>query len=342
MREDDGRKLDHTTLEQLRIRAVGQVERGAHPADVAQALGMTRAAVYSWLARYREGGLEALKAKPVPGRPPKLTGAQLARLYGLVVGNDPRQLRFAFALWTRALIRELIGREFGVRLSEVSVGRLLRKLGLSPQRPLYRAYQQNPEAVARWKAEEYPQLRAEAAQAGGTIWFADEAGVRSDYHAGTTWAPVGRTPVVAATGDRFSVNLISAVTAKGALRFAAYDGNLNAPTFIDFCRRLLHDATGPVFLVLDGHPVHRSNAVKQFAAQSQGRLRLCFLPGYSPELNPDEWVWKNIKHDRIGRAGVSGPDDLKARALAALHRLQRLPDLVQGFFRDPSLRYITA
>ena len=341
MREDDGRKLDHKTLEQLRIRAVRQIEQGAHPEDIAQALGMTRAAVYSWLAKYRQGGLEALRAKPVPGRPPTLSGAQLARLYHLVVGNDPRQLRFTFALWTRAMIRELIRREFGVRLSEVSVGRLLRKLGLSPQRPLYRAYQQNPEAVARWKAETYPKIRAEAAATGGTVYFADEAGVRSDYHAGTTWAPVGKTPVVAATGDRFAVNLISAVSAKGALRFAAYEGNLNAVMFLDFCRRLLADATGPVFLVLDGHPVHRSNAVKQFAAASDGRLRLCFLPGYAPELNPDEWVWKHVKHDRIGRVGVSSPDDLKAKALAALHRLQKLPHIVQGFFRDQNLRYIT-
>ena len=342
MRDDDGRKLDHKTLEQLRIRAVRQIEQGAHPEDIATALGMTRAAVYGWLAKYREGGLDALKARPVPGRPPRLDGAQLARLYTLVVGNDPRQLRFAFALWTRVMVRELIRREFGVRLSEVSVGRLLRKLGLSPQRPLYRAYQQNPEAVARWKAEEYPQIRAQAAEVGATIWFADEAGVRSDYHAGTTWAPVGQTPVVATTGERFGINLISAVTAKGALRFAAYHGNLNGGVFIDFCRRLLADAAGPVFLILDGHPVHRSNAVKQFAASTGGRLRLFFLPGYAPELNPDEWVWKNVKHDRVGRVGVSGVDDLKAKALAALHRLQKLPQLVQSFFRDPNLRYITA
>lgn len=342
MRDNDGRKLDHKTLEQLRIRAVGQVEQGAHPEDIAAGLGMTRAAVYAWLAKYREGGLAALKARPVPGRPPKLSGPQLQRLYGLVVGNDPRQLRFAFALWTRAMVRELIGCEFGVRLSEVSVGRLLRKLGLSPQRPLYRAWQQNPEAVARWKAETYPAIREQAAQVGATIYFADEAGVRSDDHAGTTWAPVGRTPVVATTGDRVGVNLISAVTAKGALRFAAYEGSLNGPVFIDFCQRLLHDTSGPVFLILDGHPVHRSKAVKQFAASTNGRLRLCFLPGYAPELNPDEWVWKNIKHDRIGRAGVSGPEDLKAKALAALHRLQRLPQLVKSFFRDPNLRYITA
>jgi transposase len=342
MRDSDGRKLDHKTLEQLRIRAVGQIEQGAHPDEVAVGLGMTRAAVYAWLAKYREGGLEALKARPVPGRPPKLSGPQLARLVTLVVGNDPRQLRFSFALWTRAMVRELIRREFGEALSEVSVGRLLRKLGLSPQRPLYRAYQQNPEAVARWKAEEYPAIREQAAKAGATIYFADEAGVRSDYHAGTTWAPVGQTPVVAATGDRFGINLISAVTAKGKLRFAAYEGSLKGPVFIDFCRRLLHDTPGPVFLVLDGHPVHRSKAVKAFAASTSGRLRLCFLPGYAPELNPDEWVWKHVKHDRLGRAGATGPGDLKAKALAALHRLQKLPHLVRGFFRDPNLHYITA
>jgi transposase len=156
MRDDDGRKLDHKTLEQLRIRAVRRIEQGAHPEDVAQGLGMTRTAVYGWLAKYREGGLAALKARPVPGRPPKLDGAQLQRIYTLVVGNDPRQLQGTFALWTRAMVRELIRREFAVALSEVSVGRLLRKLGLSPQRPLYRADQQNPEAVARWKAETYP------------------------------------------------------------------------------------------------------------------------------------------------------------------------------------------
>jgi hypothetical protein len=134
--------------------------------------------------------------------------------------------------------------------------------------------------VARWKAETYPQLRAQAVEVGATIYFADEAGVRSDYHPGTTWAPVRRT-LVASTGDRFGINLISAVTAKGKLRFAAYDGHLNGPVFIDFCRRLLHDAPGPVFLVLDGHPVHRSKAVKAFAASTDGRLRLCFLPGFT-------------------------------------------------------------
>jgi transposase len=309
---------------------------------VAAALGLNRSTVFAWVARYREGGELALAARPVPGRPPKLSGAQLARVYALVVGHNPQQLQFEFGLWTREMVRVLIRREFGVALSVVSVGRLLRKLGLSPQRPLWRAYQQDPAAVERWKREAFPAIRAEAAGCGATVFFVDEAGIRSDYHAGTTWAPVGRTPVVHSTGARHHVNLISAVSAKGALRFAAFEGKFTAAVFIDFCKRLLHAADGPVFLVVDGHPVHRSRAVAQFAASTDGRLRIFRLPGYSPELNPDEWVWKNVKHDRLGRASIDGKTDFKARALAALRRLQRMPHLVRGFFADPNLAYITA
>jgi transposase len=196
--------------------------------------------------------------------------------------------------------------------------------------------------VERWKREAYPAIRKEAEAAGAVIYFADEAGIRSDYHAGTTWSPVGQTPVVKDTGSRFSVNMISAVSAKGALRFAVYEGTTNAATFTDFCKRLLHDAPGPVYLVVDGHPAHRAAVTKEFAASTGGRLRLFFLPGYSPELNPDEWVWKNVKHDRIGKTGVTSKQDLKSKAIGALRRLQKRPGLVRAFFADPHLRYITA
>jgi transposase len=283
-----------------------------------------------------------LKARPVPGRPPKLTGEQMRRLYTLVVGTDPRQLQFAFALWTREMVRTLIRREFGVSLSAVSVGRLLRTLGLSPQRPLWRAWQADPEAVARWKNEDFPAIRAAAKAEGATVYFADEAGIRSDYHAGTTWAPVGRTPVVKATGARHSLNMISAVTAQGLLRFSAYTGSFTAAMFIDFCTRLLADTDGPVYLVLDGHPTHKAKIVKEFVASTEGRLKLFVLPAYSPQLNPDEWVWKNVKHDRVGRTSVTSAEEFKAKALAALRRLQKMPHLVRAFFADPDLRYITA
>jgi transposase len=167
VRANDGRKLDHKTLEAMRLRAVDAVESGVHPEDVAASLGMARGTVYGWLATYREGGREALKARPVPGRPPRLSGEQMRRLYTLIVGTDPRQLEFEFALWTRELVRALIRREFRVSLSAVSVGRLLRTLGLSPQRPLWRAWQADPEAVARWKDEQFPAIRARARAGGG-------------------------------------------------------------------------------------------------------------------------------------------------------------------------------
>ena len=250
MRDNDGRKLDHKTLETMRIRAVRQIEGGAHPVAVADAIGMRKSTVYGWLAKYREGGEEALKAKPIPGRPPKLGARQIERLYTMIVGVDPRQLRFEFALWTRDMVREVIRREFGVSLSRVSVGRLLRKMGLSPQRPSWVATQQNPDAVEEFKTETFPKSRAEAAANGGKVWFADEAGVRSDYHAGTTWAPVGRTPVVKSTGARHSVNMISAIAPDGSLRFSTYIGRFTSTEFIDFCKRLLHDAKGPVYLIV--------------------------------------------------------------------------------------------
>jgi transposase len=341
MREDDGRKLDHQTLEALRLRAVDRVEQGADPRQVARALGLHQHTVYGWVATARQQGREALRAKPIPGRPSKLTEAQTRRVYEVVVGSDPRQLRFDFALWTRDLVRVFIRREFEIELSASAVGRLLHRLGLSPQRPLWRAWQADPERVEAWKQAEYPAIAKEAKKTGGTIYFADEAGIRSDHHAGTTWGAIGRTPVVKTTGARFSLNMISAVTAKGLLRFSTFTGSMTADTFIEFCKRLMADTTGPVFLVVDGHPVHRSKKVKAFAANSDGQLRLFQLPGYSPQLNPDEWVWKNIKHDRVGRSGITGPDQFKALAVAALRRLQALPHLVRGFFGDPDLAYIT-
>ena len=153
---------------------------------------------------------------------------------------------------------------------------------------------------------------------------------------------MGQTPVAKNTAARYSGNMISAVSATGALRFAVYEGTTNAAAFIDFCKRLLHDAPGPVYLIVDGHPVHRATAVKQYAASTEGRLKLFRLPGYSPELNPDEWAWKNVKHDRIGKTGVTSKGDQKSKAIGALRRLQKRPGQVRAFFADPHLRYITA
>lgn len=342
MRRNDGRRLSHEALEEIRIRAVRQVEAGQSPEIVVAALGFSRPRIYEWLARFREGGIEALRAKPIPGRPSKLDGKALAWIHKTVTMKNPLQLKFQFALWTREMIRSLIRERFGVRLSEVSVGRLLRKLGLSPQRPLARAYQRDPQLVERWMKHEYPTIRAQAKRLGAQIFFADEASVRSDYHSGTTWAPIGKTPVVHTTGARFKLNLLSAISPRGELRFMATEERLNAPLFIQFLERLLYNQQAPIFLIVDGHPVHRSGAVTRFVAATEGRLRLFRLPPYAPDLNPDELVWNHVKNHKAGKLAINGPRQFKSRIIGFLRALQKTPDLVRALFQHPGVRYAAA
>jgi transposase len=338
MRETDGRKLKHDVLEALRIRAVRRIEEGENPEVVVKALGMNRRTIYRWIALYREGGTEALKARPLMGRPLKLSGAKLRWIYRTIVTKNPLQLRFPFALWTREMVQELIERKYGIKLSVVSVGRLLKKLGLTCQKPLMRAFQQDPVVVEQWREEEYPRIKQLAREEKAEIYFEDEAGIRSDHHAGTTWGKRGETPVVRTTGARFSLNMLSAITSKGAMRFMTYTGKMKAPLFCEFLTRLIHNASSKVFLILDGHPVHRSSLVRKFVATTKGKLRLFFLPPYSPELNPDELVWNNVK-GKIGRSSLKGPDDFHEKVRHHLKSLQRTPEKIRNFFNEPNLRY---
>ena len=339
MKKLDGRKISHEALEEIRIRAVLQVQNGKSPEDVIEALGMSRARIYAWLAAYRNGGIDALKAKKLNGRPPKLTAKDLQWLYHTIVQGNPRQYRFEFALWTLGMIRELISSRLKVKLSTSSVWRLLRQLGLTCQRPLFKATQQNPQAVKQWLNKTYPQIKALAKRVGAQIFFGDEAGVRSDFHAGTTWAPKGETPIVEANAQRFGYNMISAISAKGEMRFMIVEGSVNADVFIQFLRRLIEGVDYKVFLIVDGHRVHHAKKVKEFVSSTNGKLGLFYLPGYSPELNPDEFVWNDLKNNVVGRKFVPSKDALKKIILGGLRSLQRKPEKLRSFFRAPHTAY---
>ncbi len=338
-KKTDLRRLKHSELTVFREQAMKRIQSGVTVEEVCKGMGVSRAALFGWLARYRNGGWGALDARKRGGRKPKLDGDKLKWIYATVVDKDPSQMKFPFALWTAVLVAEVIRREFGIKLSRWSVMRLLRQLGLSPQKPLQRAYQQNPEAVEQWKSEVYPRIAAEAKKLGATVYFGDESSIRSDYHTGTTWAPKGKTPVVRTTGARFSVNMIAAISARGVIRFMTYKGTMNADLLKDFLSRLLKDSDGPVFLVLDGHPVHRSADVRKYVESTEGKLRLFFLPGYSPELNPVEQTWNFTKRHNIGKRTIKGPDHLKRLAIGALRKLQKLPEIIRGFFRHPECAY---
>ena len=343
MKKRDGRALDHKTLEAIRIRAVQRIEEdGETPSEVMRVLGFARTVVYSWLAKYRAGGIDALRALPIPGRPPKLNARQRAWVYRTVTQNNPLQLKFEFALWTRAMVHELIQRRYGVTLSLGSVGRLLQSMGLTPQRPVRRATEQVATQVQEWLTVTYPAIQAQARATGAQIFFADESAVKSQGHAGTTWAPKGRTPVVPATGKRFGLNLVSAVSPQGVLRFMVVDGRMTAGRFIEFLKRLLHNQTRPIYLIVDQHAAHRARLVDAFVQSTHGRLRLFFLPSYSPELNPDELVWNHLKTHGTRKRLLQTPAELRRYVLSHLRSLQRTPARVRGFFGKPSLLYISS
>jgi transposase len=200
-----------------RLVAVQMHENGMSVPQIAEIMNVGTSTVFAWIDKYRKGGLAAISTKAASGRPTTLDDSEMIRLYTMINGKDPRIHGFGMALWTRSLIRDLIKINFKKSVSLVTVGRMLKKLGMSPQRPLYRSWKQDPERVQRWKREEYPAIRARAAAEGATILFADEASVRTDYHAGTTWAPVGQTPVVISSAVRHSVKIVSAVGQRGEL-----------------------------------------------------------------------------------------------------------------------------
>lgn len=335
----DARRLTHKELSELRRRAVSAVSNGMRPTDVARAYGVSRVAVFGWLARYYRGGWEALEARTRGGRPRTLDGKALQWLYNTITMKDPRQLQFPFARWSLKVIKHLIKRKTGVDMSAMSVSRLLRNMGLRPQRPLWRAYQQDAGALARWQEKAYPAIRRQAARVHAQIMFGDEAGLRSDTHAGTTWAPSGTTPVIRTTGARFGLNMISAIAAQGRLQFMIVKSRVTADVFITFLRRLMYGAPRPIFLIVDGHPVHTSAAVQRFVAGTHGRLRLFFLPPYSPELNPDELVWNDLKPNAVGRNPLAGPAHLETEVRSHLRGLQRHQKNVRSFFRAETTCY---
>jgi transposase len=343
MRDNDGRKLSKAVREQLRITAVQRVQAGESPEDVIKSIGFQRTCIYRWLAKFRSGGYEALKDNPNHGgRPPILTWVQMFHLYKIIATTPPEQYQCEFALWTVEMVREVIRREFKVKMSPVSVWRTLRALGLTSQKPKRVAYQQNPAAVKKWLHEEYPAIKKRAEERGARIYWGDEASVRSDYHSGTTWAKRGETPVVKTTGARYRVNMFSAVCGNGKIRFMVTEKACNAEVFIAFLKRLMCGQKEPVVLVVDGHAAHKSKRVKQYVASTDGKLSLYYLPGYSPELNPEELVWSQVKHHVVGKQTVTGADQFKQLVDHALRSLSHQVQKIANFFKKPALQYIGA
>jgi len=337
----DTRSLPSEAQEAQRIKAVKAVLGGMTHVSVAEVFGVTRHSVDEWMKHYRAGGWSALKAKR-RGRPKgrKLLPWQQAQIARSVADRCPDQLKMHFALWTREAVAELIWRRFQVEVSVTTVGRYLHSWGMTPQKPLRRAYEQDPIAVQRWLEEEYPWIRALAKRDKARIYWGDETGFRSDHTAGRTWGRKGQTPVVAGTGQRFSGNLISAITNQGALCFKVFTGRFTNPVFIEFCRRLIRHAAGQkVVLIVDRHPVHRSRDVRNWLAEHTEEIEMFFLPGYSPQLNPDEVLNQDVKSNAVGRRRPGTLREMVSNVRSFLWKRQRQPSVVRNYFQEPNVAY---
>lgn len=341
MKTQDGRKLAPEAQEALRRRVVRAItQEGMRRVDAVRLFGVSRTAIYYWLRAYGKRGESALVARK-RGRKARsrLAGHQAATTVRLITDRCPDQLKMRYALWTREAVRELLADRFGVKVSVWTVGRYLKRWGLTPQKPLRRAYEQDPEAVRRWLAEEYPRIRELAKAEKAEIHWGDEMGLRSDHQTGTTYGRKGETPVVPGTGQRFRCNMISTVTNRGKLAFMVFKRRFEAPVMIDFLRRLTKHSARKVVLIIDRHPVHRSRRVKRWIAEHADRIRVFYLPGYSPRLNPDELLNQDVKSNAVGRQRPKDQPEMISMLRSYLRSTQRRPDIVTNYFQHKDVRY---
>jgi transposase len=340
MKTKDARSLPSVAQEDLRRKAVKAVLGGMKQVEAAKVLGVTRQAIGKWLKAYRQGGVKTLKAKR-QGRPRggSLLGWQSAQIAKTIVDRCPDQLKMPFYLWTREAVGQLIERRFGVRLSVWTVGRYLARWGFTPQKPMRRAFEKNPEAVQLWLDEKYPAIVKQAKQEKADIYWGDEMGMRSDHTVGRSYGRRGQTPVILGTGVRFGCNMISAITNKGQLNFMVFKQRFKADVFEEFLRRLVRQSERKVFIIVDGHPVHRSGKVKKWLNKNEKHIRLFFLPSYSPELNPDEILNQDVKSNAVGRKRARCQSELIANVRSFLWGRQRRPNVVKNYFSEKHVSY---
>jgi transposase len=315
-------------------------EQGFGKVQAARMFGVARQSIHNWLRAVERSGLSGLKAhKRGPKSHGRLAGHQAASIVRLIDHRCPDQLQMPFALWTRQAVGDLIERRLGIKLSVWTVGRYLAKWGFTPQKPVRRAYERDPEAVEKWLTEQYPAIRRRAKAAGAEIYWGDQMGLRSDHQTGTSYGRRGHTPEIPGTGQRFGCNMMSAITNRGQLTFMIFKCRFTTKVMVVFLTRLVRHVGRKVFLILDGHPVHRSQAVAGWLAEHVDQIEMFLLPGYSPDLNPDELLNNDVKGNAVGRQRPANQVQMITGVRSYLRGTQRRPDIVVNYFQEQHVRY---
>jgi transposase len=338
----DMRSLAPAAQEERRRQVIGLRERGLTYEAIGQQVGLSKNGVFDICQRYRAKGMAGLQTGPrgpAPGTGRLLTPTQEAEVRALICDDTPDGYALPFALWSRAAVAMLIERRYGVRLAVRTMGTYLARWNFTPQKPLRRAYEQDPEEVEHWLEEEYPAIQAKAKRQRGRIFWADETGLRSDDVRGRSYAPRGETPVVRPSQKRANVAVISAVTNQGELRWMVLHGPITAPVLISFLERLIRDADCKVFLILDRLRVHQARVVKDWLAEHRSQIEVFYLPAYSPQLNPNEGINGDLKQATTRKPPARTQQELKRNVVSHMRRLSKMPKRIQSFFQHPTFRY---
>lgn len=342
MEKLDLRTASKGTKEAIRLRAIRLLKEGKTQKAVSSLLCVNKNSVYTWNKNYNESGYKGLKEKPQghkPGIGRLLTSEQEKQVQKIIIDKMPDQIKLPFALWTRRAIVELIKREFGITIAIRTMGTYLNRWGFTPQKPKKKAYEQNDKVVKRWLEEEYPTIKKQAKQEKAEIHWGDETGVKNECQYGRSYAPKGKTPTRTKMGKRLSLNMISTITNQGKVRFMTYKGTMNSAMLIKFLNRLTKGKKEKIYLILDNLKVHHSKPVKLWLEKNISKISLFFLPSYSPERNPDEYLNCDLKYGLSQKVMPKNDEQLKKNVQSHMKLLQRKPDRVMKYFRHESIKY---
>lgn len=342
MKRTDFRTLSEPARLAFRHQAIKLIKSGRKKYEVAEIIGVKAGTISEWWKAYIQTGAKGLqsKKKGVKSEDKKLlTAKEEQTIQKMIVDKMPEQLKLDFALWTRKAVKELVEQEFGIVLAINTMGDYLRKWGFTPQKPKKMAYEQCPKKVQKWLDEEYPVIKEQAKQENAEIYWGDETGIKNQCNHGRSYAPKGKTPVKKSMSKRFSVNMVSAITNQGKVQFMIYADTMNADRFIEFMQQLIKSSTRKVFLILDNLRVHHSKIVKKWVEENKDNIALFFLPSYSPERNPDEYLNCDLKQ---GLSTLKSPKDkqtLQNNVQNHMNMLQNTPNRVAKYFKHKSIEY---
>lgn len=340
--QTDGRNLPKEVQQHNRNQAIRLFQDGKSRKEIVTIIQVHYDVVCRWIRAWQKGGEKAITLKKrgrTPGDKRKLTQQQEDKLKGLLIDKNPQQLKLPFALWNRKAIQSAIYQMWRIKIAIRTIGDYMKRWGFTPQKPLKRAYEQNPKAVKKWLNETYSEIHKLAKRDDAEIYWGDETGIRNDCQHTRGYAPRGKTPVVDINARRFSLNMISAVTNQGGVRFMMYESNMTARVLIKFMKRLIKDAKRTVFLILDNLRVHHAKLVKAWLARNEDDIEVFYLPSYSPELNPDEYLNCDLKTGIRSSSPARNQKDLKSKAVSHMRMLLKSPSRVKSYFKHPKIKY---